>query len=87
LLHTVERGTTLADSFKVADDVLRQAVQGISDLITTPGLINLDFADVKTIMAGMGMALMGTGMAAGEHRAMEATQRAISSPLLEEASI
>ena len=87
LLHTVERGTTLADSFKVADDVLRQAVQGISDLITTPGLINLDFADVKTIMQGMGMALMGTGMAAGEHRAMEATQRAISSPLLEEASI
>ncbi|HZS44428.1 MAG TPA: cell division protein FtsZ [Blastocatellia bacterium] len=87
LLHTVERGTTLADSFKVADDVLRQAVQGISDLITTPGLINLDFADVKTIMSGMGMALMGTGTAAGEHRAMEATQRAISSPLLEEASI
>jgi len=87
LLHTVERGTTLAHSFKVADDVLRQAVQGISDLITTPGLINLDFADVKTIMSGMGMALMGTGMAAGEHRAMEATQRAISSPLLEEASI
>src|SRR6267154_1301564 len=87
LLHTVDRGASLADSFRVADDVLRQAVQGISDLITVPGLINLDFADVKTIMSGMGMALMGTGMAAGEHRAMEATQRAISSPLLEEATI
>src|SRR5205085_771495 len=69
------------------DDVLRQAVQGISDLITVPGLINLDFADVKSIMQGMGVALMGTGTAAGENRALEATQRAISSPLLEEASI
>ena len=87
LLHTVERGVTLASSFAVADDVLRQAVQGISDLITVPGLINLDFADVKTIMAGMGMALMGTGRATGENRAIEATQQAISSPLLEEASI
>ena len=61
LLHTVDRGASLADSFSVADDVLRQAVQGISDLITVPGLINLDFADVKTIMSGMGMALMGAG--------------------------
>lgn len=87
LLHTVERGVSLADSFKVADDVLRQAVQGISDLITVPGLINLDFADVKAIMAGMGLALMGVGRASGEHRAMEATQQAISSPLLEEATI
>jgi cell division protein FtsZ len=87
LLHTVERGVSLADSFKVADDVLRQAVQGISDLITVPGLINLDFADVKSIMAGMGLALMGVGRASGEHRAMEATQQAISSPLLEEATI
>ena len=87
LLHTVERGVSLADSFKVADDVLRQAVQGISDLITVPGLINLDFADVKSIMAGMGLALMGAGRASGEHRAMEATQQAISSPLLEEATI
>ncbi|HEX8843835.1 MAG TPA: cell division protein FtsZ, partial [Pyrinomonadaceae bacterium] len=87
LLHTVERGVSLADSFKVADDVLRQAVQGISDLITVPGLINLDFADVKAIMAGMGLALMGAGRASGEHRAMEATQQAISSPLLEEATI
>jgi cell division protein FtsZ len=87
LLHTVERGVSLADSFKVADDVLRQAVQGISDLITVPGLINLDFADVKSIMAGMGLALMGAGRASGENRAMEATQQAISSPLLEEATI
>jgi cell division protein FtsZ len=87
LLHTVDRGASLADSFRVADDVLRQAVQGISDLITVPGLINLDFADVKTIMAGMGMALMGAGRATGENRAIEATQQAISSPLLEEATI
>jgi len=87
LLHTVERGVSLADSFRVADDVLRQAVQGISDLITVPGLINLDFADVKSIMQGMGMALMGAGRATGENRAIEATQQAISSPLLEEATI
>ena len=87
LLNAVARGTPFLESFKLADDVLRQAVQGISDIITVPGLINVDFADVKTIMAGMGMALMGTGSAAGENRALEATQRAISSPLLEEASI
>jgi cell division protein FtsZ len=87
LLHTVEKDSSLADSFAVADDVLRQAVQGISDLITVPGLINLDFADVKSIMAGMGMALMGAGRARGENRAIEATQQAISSPLLEEATI
>jgi cell division protein FtsZ len=87
LLHTVERGSSLADSFRVADEVLRQAVQGISDLITVPGLINLDFADVKTIMSGMGMALMGAGRATGENRAVDATQQAISSPLLEEATI
>jgi cell division protein FtsZ len=87
LLHTVDRGVSLSDSFKVADDVLRQAVQGISDLITVPGLINLDFADVKSIMQGMGMALMGAGRATGENRAIEATQQAISSPLLEEATI
>ena len=87
LLSTVERGTSLRAAFKIADDVLRQGVQGISDLITIPGEINLDFADVKTIMEGMGMALMGTGLAKGEHRAMEAAQRAISSPLLDEASI
>jgi cell division protein FtsZ len=87
LLHTVEKGTPLAEAFLMADDILRQAVQGISDLITVPGEINLDFADVKTIMTGMGMALMGTGVAEGEHRAVEAAQRAISSPLLEDASI
>jgi cell division protein FtsZ len=87
LLSAVDKSTPLAEAFKAADDVLRQAVQGISDLITVPGLINLDFADVKSIMQGMGVALMGTGRAAGENRALEATQRAISSPLLEEASI
>jgi cell division protein FtsZ len=70
-----------------ADDVLRQAIQGISDLILVPGMINLDFADVKTIMAGMGIAMMGTGIADGEHRAIDAAQRAISSPLLEGASV
>ncbi len=87
LLNFVERATSLNEAFTIADDVLRQAVQGISDLITVPGEINLDFADVKTIMHGMGMALMGTGVSSGEHRAVEAAQRAISSPLLEEASI
>jgi cell division protein FtsZ len=87
LLHTVDRNVSLQDSFKLADDVLRQAVQGISDLIIVLGLINLDFADVKTIMAGMGLALMGAGRASGENRALEATQQAISSPLLEEATI
>ncbi len=87
LLHTVDRNVSLTDAFKMADDVLRQAVQGISDLITVPGLINLDFADVRAIMAGMGMALMGAGRARGENRALEATQQAISSPLLEEATI
>jgi cell division protein FtsZ len=87
LLHTVERGTPISEAFMVCDDVLRQAVQGISDLITVPGEINLDFADVKAVMSGMGMALMGTGIADGEHRAVEAAQRAISSPLLEDASI
>ncbi len=87
LLGNVSRDMSLTDAFKMADDVLRQAVQGISDLITVPGLINLDFADVKAIMAGMGMALMGAGRASGEDRALKATQEAISSPLLEEASI
>ncbi len=87
LLSFVDRGTPLTEAFLIADDVLRQAVQGISDLITVPGEINVDFADVKTIMTGMGMALMGTGIAKGENRAIEAAQRAISSPLLEETSI
>jgi cell division protein FtsZ len=77
----------LEDSFRYADDVLCQAVQGISDIITMPGIVNVDFADVRTIMSGKGMALMGTGMAEGENRAVEAAQRAISSPLLEETSI
>jgi cell division protein FtsZ len=87
LLSFVERGTPLAEAFRIADDVLRQAVQGISDLITVPGEVNVDFADVRAIMSGMGMALMGTGIAKGENRALEAAQRAISSPLLEETSI
>jgi cell division protein FtsZ len=87
LLQAADRNMSLGDAFQMADDVLRQAVQGISDLITIPGFINVDFADVRAIMKGMGMALMGTGHAVGENRAMDATQRAISSPLLEEASI
>ena len=87
LLNFVERGTPLAEAFRIADDVLRQAVQGISDLITIPGEVNVDFADVRAIMSGMGMALMGTGIAKGDNRALEAAQRAISSPLLEETSI
>jgi len=87
LLTTVPTGTSLADAFKFADDVLRQAVQGISDLITVPGVINLDFADVKTIMTGMGMALMGTGIAEGEGRAETAARKAIKSPLLEDTTI
>jgi len=87
LLATLERGTSLFDAFRIADDILRQAVQGISDLIIVPGLINLDFADVKTVMHGMGMALMGTGSGVGESRAVEAAKKAISSRLLEETSI
>ncbi|HUG42723.1 MAG TPA: cell division protein FtsZ, partial [Acidobacteriota bacterium] len=87
LLTTVPSGTSLADSFRFADDVLRQAVQGISDLITVPGVINLDFADVRTIMSNMGMALMGTGVADGDDRAVTAARRAVWSPLLEDASI
>jgi len=87
LLQTVQRGTSLQDAFRIADDILRQGVQGISDIIQIPGIVNVDFADVKAIMQGMGMALMGTGTARGENRAVEAAQKAISSPLLEEASI
>jgi cell division protein FtsZ len=87
LLNVVSKQTPLTEAFRVADDVLHKAVQGISDLITVPGLINLDFADVQTIMSEMGMALMGAGNASGENRAVEAAQRAISSPLLEESSI
>jgi len=87
LLAVVDRGTPLLEAFKVADTVLLQAVQGISDLILVPGLINLDFADVRTIMSGMGMALMGTGVGRGEHRALDAAQKAVASPLLDETSI
>jgi cell division protein FtsZ len=87
LLTIIDRTTSMTDAFATADDVLRQAIQGISDLILVPGLINLDFADVKTIMAGMGLAMMGTGVAEGPDRAMEAARRAISSPLLEGASV
>jgi len=87
LLQTVSLETSIQDAFKMADDVLRQAVQGISDLITKPGLINLDFADVRSIMKGMGMAFMGTGIASGENRAAEAANKAICSPLLIDTSI
>ena len=87
LLSTIERTTSLPDAFVKADDVLHQAIQGISDLILMPGLINLDFADVTTIMSGMGMAIMGTGVGEGENRAVNAATRAVSSPLLEEASV
>lgn len=83
LLQTIDRQTPLLEAFKVADDVLRQGVQGISDLITVHGLINLDFADVKTVMSNAGTALMGIGRASGENRAVQAAQQAIESPLLE----
>jgi len=83
LLQTIDRDTPLTEAFKVADDVLRQGVQGISDLITVHGLINLDFADVKTVMSNAGSALMGIGRANGENRAVEAAKQAIESPLLE----
>jgi cell division protein FtsZ len=87
LLTIIDKSTPMTEAFGTADDVLRQAIQGISDLILVPGLINLDFADVKTIMSGMGLAMMGTGVAEGEGRALEAARRAISSPLLEGASV
>ena len=87
LLQTVARNTPVSEAFRVADDVLRQAVQGISDIITIPGQINLDFADVRAVMKGMGQAVMGTGIGEGENRAVEAAQRAISNPLLEDSSI
>src|ERR1700682_403127 len=87
LLTIIDRTTPPTAAFATADDVLRQAIQGISDLILVPGLINLDFADVKTIMSGMGLAMMGTGIAEGPDRAIEAARRAISSPLLEGASV
>jgi len=87
LLSTVDRTTSMSQAFATADDVLRQAIQGISDLILVPGLINLDFADVKTIMSRMGLAIMGTGIATGEDRARLAATAAVSSPLLEDASV
>jgi cell division protein FtsZ len=83
LLQVVERSTPVTEAFRMADDILRQGVQGITDLITVPGLVNLDFADVRTIMSDAGSALMGIGTAHGENRAVEAARTAISSPLLE----
>ena len=87
LLSTVPHGTSPREAFRIADDVLRQAVQGISDLITVPGVINLDFADVRTVMTNAGMALMGTAVAEGENRAANAARRAVNSPLLEDSTI
>src|SRR5437773_8840859 len=87
LMQFVDKGTSFFEAFRIADDILRQGVQGISDIITITGIINRDFADIKTIMEGMGYAVMGTAMGTGDNRAVEATHRAISSPLLEDASI
>src|SRR5437764_7613887 len=86
-LLAVAQDAGFFESFRIADDILRQAVQGISDIITIPGIINRDFADVKTIMAGMGYAVMGTSVGNGERRALEAAQAAIASPLLEAGAI
>ena len=83
LLEVLDRSTSMVDAFKIADDVLRQGVQGICDLITTPGLINLDFADVRTVMQDAGSALMGIGYATGPNRAREAAERALGSPLID----
>ena len=87
LLHVVERHTPMTEAFKLADEVLRQAVQGVADLIVVPGLINLDFADVKTIMSERGIAMMGIGIASGENAAQEAASKAVNSPLLENVTI
>src|SRR5579863_10165156 len=87
LMQFVDKETSFFEAFRIADDILRQGVQGISDIITITGIINRDFADIKTIMEGMGYAVMGTATAAGENRAVNATNQAISSPLLEDASI
>jgi cell division protein FtsZ len=83
LLSVLDRNTSMVEAFRVADDVLRQGVQGISDLVTLPGLINLDFADVRTIMSDAGNALLGIGLGTGERRAIDAAEQAVSSPLLE----
>lgn len=87
LLELVPRGTSFFEAFRIADDVLRQAVQGISDIITTPGIINRDFSDIRAIMLGMGFAMMGTATAAGENAAIEAAKQAISCPLLDEGGV
>jgi cell division protein FtsZ len=87
LLELVPKGTSFFDAFRIADDVLRQGVQGISDIMTTPGLINRDFSDIRAIMSGMGYAMMGTASAEGKEAAMEAARQAISSPLLEEGGV
>jgi cell division protein FtsZ len=87
LMQFVDKGTSFFEAFRIADDILRQGVQGISDIITITGIINRDFADIKTIMEGMGYAVMGTAEATGENRAVEAVNKAIASPLLEDASI
>ena len=87
LLDLVPKGTSFFEAFRVADDVLRQAVQGISDIITTPGLINRDFSDIRSIMLGMGYAMMGTASASGENAAVIAAERAISCPLMEEGGV
>src|SRR3569833_476627 len=87
LLTLAPKGTSFFDSFRLADDVLRQAVQGIGDIITTPGLINRDFSDIRTIMAGMGYAMMGTAVASGDNALLEAAKQAINSPLMEEGGV
>jgi cell division protein FtsZ len=87
LMQFVDKGTSFFEAFRIADDILRQGVQGISDIITITGIINRDFADIKTIMEGMGYAVMGTAVASGENRAVDATNLAMASPLLEDASI
>jgi cell division protein FtsZ len=83
LLTVLDQRTSMVEAFRVADDVLRQGVQGVSDLVTLPGIINLDFADVRTVMTDAGNALLGIGMGAGENRALQAAEQAVSSPLLE----
>ncbi|HEY7303889.1 MAG TPA: cell division protein FtsZ [Bryobacteraceae bacterium] len=87
LLGLAPRGTSVIQSFRMADDILRQAVQGIADIITTPGMINRDFSDIRTIMVGMGYAMMGTAVASGENAPIEAAQKAINSPLMEEGGV
>ena len=87
LMEFVDKGTSFFEAFRIADDILRQGVQGISDIITITGIINRDFADIKTIMEGMGYAVMGTAIGRGDNRAVDATNQAIASPLLEDASI